>query len=157
MLSYIQINVLPESTFVNPIMKKYYTNISLNDLDAVANEILNLGKKIIILTGDLGAGKTALAKRIVCGALGYEIDVPSPTFNIAHVYPSNIWHLDLYRIDDAHQLEEVGLSEALGSNLCIIEWPQIAKHMLPKGNVLEIEITYKDELTRDIVISCINL
>lgn len=80
---------------------------------------------VLVLTGDLGAGKTQLTKGIAA-ALGVEDDVTSPTFNILMVYEGAempLYHFDLYRLDDADQLEDIGLYEMLdGDGVCAIEW-----------------------------------
>lgn len=80
---------------------------------------------ILVLTGDLGAGKTQLTKGIA-SALGVEDDVTSPTFNILMVYEGEqmpLYHFDLYRLDDPDQLEDIGFYDALeGDGPCVIEW-----------------------------------
>lgn len=80
---------------------------------------------VLILTGDLGAGKTQLTKGIA-EALGIAGDVCSPTFTIQMVYEGDelaLNHFDLYRLDDADQLEDTGLFDVLGADgVCVIEW-----------------------------------
>ncbi len=80
---------------------------------------------VLVLTGDLGAGKTQLTKGIAAG-MGIEDDVTSPTFNILMVYEGTqmpLFHFDLYRLDDPDQLEDIGLYDALeGDGPCVIEW-----------------------------------
>lgn len=80
---------------------------------------------VFVLTGDLGAGKTQLTKGIAEG-MGISADVTSPTFTIEMVYtgPSlELYHFDLYRIDDADQLEDTGIFDVLGAGgVCVIEW-----------------------------------
>lgn len=80
---------------------------------------------VLILTGDLGAGKTQLTKGIAA-ALGVKDDVTSPTFTIEMVYEGTqmpLYHFDLYRLDDPEQLEDTGLFDVLGSDgVCVIEW-----------------------------------
>lgn len=80
---------------------------------------------VLVLTGDLGAGKTQLTKGIAAG-MGVEDDVTSPTFNILMVYEGAempLYHFDLYRLDDPDQLEDIGLYEMLdGDGACVIEW-----------------------------------
>ena len=82
---------------------------------------------VITLSGPLGAGKTALARGFI-GALGYEADVPSPSFAIVQPYEDldpPVWHVDLYRIEDASELEELGL-DASEDAVLIVEWPERA-------------------------------
>lgn len=80
---------------------------------------------VLVLTGDLGAGKTQLTKGIAA-AIGVQDDVTSPTFNILMVYEGAqmpLYHFDLYRLDDPDQLEDIGLYEMLdGDGACVIEW-----------------------------------
>lgn len=80
---------------------------------------------VLILTGDLGAGKTQLTKGIA-RALGVTADVTSPTFTIQMVYPGadmDLNHFDLYRLEHADQLEDTGLFDVLGADgVCVIEW-----------------------------------
>ena len=82
---------------------------------------------VVALAGDLGAGKTTLARGILAG-LGHAGEVPSPTFTLVQAYePPDVslpvWHCDLYRLDDARQAEELGLDEALGEGALLVEWP----------------------------------
>lgn len=78
----------------------------------------------ILLSGDLGAGKTALAKGIAAG-LGVGEGVTSPTFNVMKVHEGRLtlYHIDLYRLDSAAQLEDVGYYDALDSGgVAVVEW-----------------------------------
>lgn len=97
-------------------------------------ETIELGQKlgtllragdVLVLTGDLGAGKTQLTKGIAAG-MGVEDDVTSPTFTIQMVYDGKempLYHFDLYRLDDPDQLDDTGLFDALESDgPCVIEW-----------------------------------
>jgi tRNA threonylcarbamoyladenosine biosynthesis protein TsaE len=81
---------------------------------------------VLALSGDLGAGKTTLARGILRG-LGFAGDVASPTFPIVVPYEAlspPVWHVDLYRIEDPAEIEELALDEALAEGALIIEWPQ---------------------------------
>jgi len=82
---------------------------------------------VITLSGDLGAGKTTLARGILEG-LGQQGDIPSPTFNIVQTYAPPelslpVWHVDLYRLSDPQEIHELGLGEALADGALLIEWP----------------------------------
>ena len=82
---------------------------------------------VVALFGALGAGKTTLARGILRG-LGHTGDVASPTFPIVQTYEQSemrlpTWHVDLYRIEDAAELEELGLDEARSEGVLLIEWP----------------------------------
>ena len=80
---------------------------------------------VLVLTGDLGAGKTQLTKGIAEG-MGVTADVTSPTFTIEMVYEGArmpLYHFDLYRLDSADQLEDTGIFDVLGADgVCAIEW-----------------------------------
>jgi tRNA threonylcarbamoyladenosine biosynthesis protein TsaE len=80
---------------------------------------------VLVLTGDLGAGKTQLTKGVARG-MGVTDDVTSPTFTIEMVYEGSrmpLYHFDLYRLDSADQLEDTGLFDVLGADgPCLIEW-----------------------------------
>jgi tRNA threonylcarbamoyladenosine biosynthesis protein TsaE len=83
---------------------------------------------VVALFGSLGAGKTTLARGLL-RALGHKGDVSSPTFPIVQVYapPDTripLWHVDLYRIEDPAELEELGLDDALADGALVIEWPE---------------------------------
>jgi tRNA threonylcarbamoyladenosine biosynthesis protein TsaE len=81
---------------------------------------------VVALFGDLGAGKTTLARGILRG-LGFEGDVASPTFPIVVPYETPalpLWHVDLYRLDDPAEAGELGLDEALAEGALVIEWPE---------------------------------
>ena len=96
---------------------------------------------VITLSGPLGVGKTALARGLI-GALGHGGEVPSPSFAIVQPYEEidpPVWHVDLYRIEDASEIEELGL-DAAGDGLLLIEWPERAgEHAWPQALRLSLE------------------
>lgn len=82
---------------------------------------------VVTLSGPLGVGKTALARAII-GALGHDGDIPSPTFAIVQPYETldpPLWHVDLYRIEDPGELDELGL-DSLSDTALLVEWPERA-------------------------------
>jgi tRNA threonylcarbamoyladenosine biosynthesis protein TsaE len=93
---------------------------------------------IVTLAGDLGAGKTTLAQAI-CAGYGVTEPVTSPTFALVHRYDaprSPVYHLDLYRIDRASDLVNLGWDEIAASHaLVIVEWPERAGAFIPAGHV----------------------
>jgi tRNA threonylcarbamoyladenosine biosynthesis protein TsaE len=99
---------------------------------------------VIALTGPLGAGKTSIARGLL-SALGLEGEAPSPSFAIVQPYAPPevrypVLHVDLYRIDDPGEIEELGLDEALSDSLLIVEWPERAPGMWPEALALSLTI-----------------
>ena len=103
-------------------------------------------RSLVTLEGDLGAGKTTLARGILRG-LGFEGHVKSPTYPIVELYEfarSRVYHLDFYRIRDARELDFIGLDELLDERaIMLVEWPQRAQGRLPRADV-EIRIRRQD-------------
>lgn len=95
-------------------------------LGAALSRVARAGD-VITLSGPLGVGKTALARGFV-GALGHDSDVPSPSFAIVQPYEQldpPVWHVDLYRIEDRSEIEELGVDAAADAVL-LVEWPERA-------------------------------
>jgi tRNA threonylcarbamoyl adenosine modification protein YjeE len=104
---------------------------------------------IITLTGDLGAGKTTAARAMIRYlADDRELEVPSPTFTLVQAYdlPSfALLHADLYRIADASEMEEIGLSPFPDATVVLIEWPERAGDALPPDRI-DIAFSHRNEL-----------
>ena len=100
---------------------------------------------VVALQGDLGAGKTTLARAIL-RALGVTEAVPSPTFTLVQTYETDrlaVRHYDLYRVDDVGDMEELGLDEALDEGAALIEWPEHAGSRLPT-DALHVALTLEE-------------
>jgi tRNA threonylcarbamoyladenosine biosynthesis protein TsaE len=98
---------------------------------------------VITLSGPLGAGKTSVARGLLA-ALGLEDEAPSPTFAIVQPYASPetrlpVMHVDLYRIDNPAEIEELGLDEAQSDSLLVIEWPERAPGRWPEALALTLD------------------
>ncbi len=120
-------------------------SVTESELEPVVNSILaaSSNRSIILLYGNLGAGKTTLTKAILA-QLGVTEPITSPTFNIVSTYPlptgEQIHHFDLYRIKTIDELYDIGFEEYLDSGkLCLIEWPEIAEPLYP-SEVLSVHI-----------------
>lgn len=113
------------------------------------------GNDIIVLSGDLGAGKT----KFVQGILKYfnlENEISSPTFTIVNEYNSpdtNIYHFDVYRLADVDEFYAIGGEEYFSKGICIIEWGEIIENILPKDYYkISINKSLNDENIREIII-----
>ena len=93
------------------------------------------GGEIFLLNGDLGVGKTVFSKGLGKG-LGIEEPISSPTFTILSIYESGrlpLYHLDVYRIADIEEMEEIGYEDCFyGEGVCLIEWAEMIQGILPE-------------------------
>ncbi len=85
------------------------------------------GGDILLLSGDIGSGKSFFCRALILERLATPEDIPSPTFTLVQTYPNpdncEIWHLDLYRLMHSDELLELGLEEAFTDAICLVEWP----------------------------------
>jgi tRNA threonylcarbamoyl adenosine modification protein YjeE len=104
---------------------------------------------VITLSGDLGAGKTAAARAMIRYLAGDDaLEVPSPTFTLVQAYdlpPFPLLHADLYRVSDASELEEIGLSPLPEGTVALIEWPERAPQALPADRI-DIALSHRPAL-----------
>jgi tRNA threonylcarbamoyladenosine biosynthesis protein TsaE len=106
---------------------------------------------VVLLIGELGAGKTTLAKGIVKG-LGAATpdDVSSPTFTLIHEYSPSVYHIDLYRLDTAAEVATLGLDEIFDRRaVVLIEWGERFPELMPEQRV-EIRLQAEGENSREI-------
>ena len=104
---------------------------------------------VILLSGDVGAGKTHFARCLIQASLLQPEDVPSPTYTLVQTYPcqqGEIWHADLYRLSQISELEELGLFDAFSWAICLIEWPD-RLHPFAPLNALNIHLLPGDDDT----------
>jgi tRNA threonylcarbamoyladenosine biosynthesis protein TsaE len=139
-----------------PTDEHIWTAADLEELQAVAREILRHcpGIRNFALSGELGAGKTALV-RAFCQQLGLDTaGLSSPSFGIAHEYGPEplVFHLDLYRLRDPSELQGIGLERYLdGPEYCFIEWPQLAEGWLD-SDTAQIALSVGPGAVRTIVL-----
>lgn len=122
---------------------------SEDELEKVASAITDSLRqtKLLLLKGDLGAGKTTLSKLIIYKLIGFT-EVRSPTFTIMNSYEMNgevVFHYDLYRIELEEELFNLSLEEDIDKSYVIIEWPEIAMKTLSKYEYTQVEINIKEE------------
>ena len=89
---------------------------------------------LVGLEGELGAGKTELARAVIRARAGVELEVPSPTFTLVQPYRLPgllVTHADLYRLGAPEEVPELGLDEALAEGALLVEWPERAGELLP--------------------------
>jgi tRNA threonylcarbamoyladenosine biosynthesis protein TsaE len=94
-------------------------------------------KDIIVLTGDLGSGKTKFTEGIL-SYFGLENEISSPTFTIVNEYKKdniNIYHFDVYRLEDSSEFYEIGGEEYFENGICLIEWGELIEDVLPKDYI----------------------
>lgn len=122
---------------------------SLSELERVAEEILSsIGeRRVVLLRGGMGAGKTTLVSRIAA-QLGAEDIVTSPTFALVNQYEGRegtIYHFDFYRINRVEEVFDLGYEEYFYSGeLCFVEWPEMVEGLLPE-DAMEVRITVGDD------------
>lgn len=121
-------------------MKKTYLLKTEEDTRSLGKQLAGAAKAsdVIALVGDLGVGKTTLAKAIAAH-LGIKEEITSPTFTILAQYESGrlpFYHFDVYRVHEEDELFEIGFQEYLdGEGLCVIEWADLIEELLPAGTL----------------------
>ena len=113
-------------------------------------EKLHLGD-VLALYGELGAGKTFFTQNL-CSFLHVKDYVNSPSYVLMNEYfgDYNIYHLDLYRLNDSEEVLELGLEELISQGLTIIEWPEIAEDFLPEETI-KIYFSYYEDCRKAVI------
>ena len=128
------------------ISAKTFSVEETRSLASLLSKVFQAGD-VVVLSGDLGAGKTAFTQGLGLG-LGVEHPVTSPTFTLANKYEGELTlnHLDVYRLEHFQEVEELGLSELIDSNsLTVIEWGDVISSVLTEG-YLEISLSHGENL-----------
>jgi len=102
---------------------------------------------VICLSGNLGAGKTTLARGAIEAWMGRPEEAPSPTYTLVQTYDGargELWHVDLYRLKQPDDAWELGLEDAFASAACLIEWPERLGGQLPRDR-LDVELKPEGE------------
>ncbi|MBV9585578.1 MAG: tRNA (adenosine(37)-N6)-threonylcarbamoyltransferase complex ATPase subunit type 1 TsaE [Alphaproteobacteria bacterium] len=104
---------------------------------------------VIALKGELGAGKTSLARAFIRARAGHEEEVPSPTFTLVQIYELpdlTIWHFDGFRLRGPEEAWELGIEDALQDGVSLIEWPERFGGLIPKRR---LELTFEQGPTAE--------
>ena len=110
---------------------------------------------IVLLKGEIGAGKSHFARSLIQAAMDKVEDVPSPTFTLVQTYDTvvgSIWHADLYRLSDQSEVFELGLIDAFGNDIVLIEWPDRLGYLEPQ-DALTIELVILENDKREVIFS----
>ncbi len=142
----------------------------MNNIDFISNsekDTMQFAKKIakklkkgdvIILSGDLGCGKTKFVEGFL-SVYNLQDEISSPTFNIVNEYKNNnitIFHFDVYRLEDSSEFYEIGGDEFFEQGICLIEWGEIIEDAIPSEHItINFERTENSENQRILHISCI--
>lgn len=117
------------------ILKSNNTNDTIK-IGSILAKLLSIGD-IVVLTGDLGAGKTKFVEGFLHN-FGLQNEISSPTFNIVNEYISsekNIYHFDVYRLEDSDEFYAIGGEEYFEKGICLIEWGELISDVLPKDYI----------------------
>ena len=120
--------------------------LSLEDTKKIAQKLAQNAKigDVFLLFGNLGSGKTTFSKFFIQSFFkDHTLNVTSPTFPIIQTYgPNNeLWHIDLYRIENQNEIYNLGLEEAEERSIMLIEWPERLMDYLPVGNIVNLEFS----------------
>ncbi|MEP2531687.1 tRNA (adenosine(37)-N6)-threonylcarbamoyltransferase complex ATPase subunit type 1 TsaE [Shimia sp.] len=131
-------------------MSRKSLSLSLSSPDATAALAARFASalgpgNVLLLQGDIGAGKTHFARALIQTLLTVPEDVPSPTFTLVQTYDTRsgeLWHADLYRLTSPDEVIELGLVDAFEEAICLVEWPDRLADLFPESALmLEFELS----------------
>lgn len=114
-------------------------DLTLNSPSETAELAVQIGAHLrvgdtVLLQGHIGAGKSFFARALIQSLQNIPEDIPSPTFTLVQIYETRsgeVWHADLYRLNDPGEAEELGLTDAFNDAICLIEWPDRLASLTP--------------------------
>ena len=138
-------------------MKKTFLSNGPLETKTLATEIKEYLQNgdVILLKGEIGAGKSHFARSLIQAAMDKVEEVPSPTFTLVQTYDTkigSIWHADLYRLSDQSEIFELGLIDAFGKEIVLVEWPDRLGHLEPE-DALKIEMVILENDKREVIFS----
>jgi tRNA threonylcarbamoyladenosine biosynthesis protein TsaE len=114
---------------------------------------------VVLLYGDLGAGKTAFVKGLAEGLGVAREEVSSPTFTLVQEYRGGrltLYHVDLYRLDDPREIDDLGLDEIAANGVLAIEWAEKLDATLKPSRYVEVRIAHREDDARTIQLRITN-
>lgn len=130
-------------------MPEHSATLAIDTPDATCRFAQRLAARVrpgdvVLLAGGIGAGKTHFARCLILATLDAPEDVPSPTYTLVQTYQGTtgeIWHADLYRLTHLNEVEELGLTEAFCTAVCLVEWPDRLGDLAPAN---ALHLTFDD-------------
>jgi tRNA threonylcarbamoyladenosine biosynthesis protein TsaE len=150
-----RVEPLPPASYKRPVAG-FETTVTLSDETATAALGARIARGLVpgdavLLKGELGAGKTTLARAIL-RALGVEGHVPSPTFTLVQAYQTRdiaLFHYDLYRIENPREVAELGMDDALEDGVALVEWPERGFPARLASDALTVTLTQTSAAARE--------
>lgn len=142
-------------------MAKFQSFLNLStpeETAALARKIAALLRPgdVLLLEGEIGAGKTHFARSLIQSLLSTPEDIPSPTFTLVQTYDGpdcEIWHADLYRLTSPDEVVELGLTDAFEDSICLVEWPDRLADLRPATALTLAFSMHSEQGRRDLVLS----
>ncbi|MCU9837189.1 tRNA (adenosine(37)-N6)-threonylcarbamoyltransferase complex ATPase subunit type 1 TsaE [Ruegeria sp. WL0004] len=142
-------------------MTASHLELTIDSPEETAAMAVSLGTTLmpgdcLLLSGEIGSGKTHFARSLIQSMMTEPEDVPSPTFTLVQVYDTDrgeLWHSDLYRLSSLEEIEELGLSEAFNNAITLVEWPdRLGPLTPPHALMITFEIDPEHETRRKLTV-----